>query len=304
MCAADNPNRSVVRPLEGCRQRHTGTHLQERGRGDELCRRVVEVVQPQRRFAGCRHLRWGRAIRNARIFTMATTNPALNLTEFSWLLHPCGQALPWLRDEFAVGAFKLILNGDNLRLVLEGSQATTREHEAREVAETYVKALGPGLGFLRLMSSEEFASLPAYASDDGSAQFPHTRRVPRNPQFALRQARNKVLASGDPTLGSCYNYIQDAAEHPKNTMHYLYKATEAIERRFGSERATIKTLNVGPPLKNVKRLANEHDRDERHAPSDPTTIRDLTASEKDDAFEDTKKVVGAYENYLRSKGLL
>ena len=243
-------------------------------------------------------------------FQMAT-HSAPTPTTFSWLLDPCGQSLPALRAEFVVGAFRLVLDGNDLRLALEGSSAITREQEARQLAETYAKALGRGLAqFLRLMTEKELGSLPAYASDDGSWQFPSGHRVPRDPRSALREARNVLLASSDETLRSCYNYIQDAEGHPKESLIYLYKAVEAIQNRLGGEKEAIAalnaiaTLNVGPAFKNVKRLASEPVRDERHAPSDPTTVRQVTASQKESAFEDTRTVLRAYEKYLRSMGLL
>lgn len=243
---------------------------------------------------------------------MATNSAPVST--FSWFLHPSGQALSaldQLRDEFVVRAFRLVLCGDNLQLLLEGSSAMTREQEARQLAETYAKALARGLGqFLHLMTEQELGSLPANASDDGSWQSAYGHRVSRDPRSALREARNALLASSNETLRSCYNYIQDAEERRKESLSYLYKAVEAIENRLGGEKDAIATLNavaiqnVGPAYKNVKRLANESDRDERHAPSDPTTIRQLTASEKEAAFEDTRTVLRAYEKYLRSTGQL
>jgi hypothetical protein len=239
------------------------------------------------------------------------THSAPTPTTFSWLLDPRSQSLPALRDEFVVRAFRLVLDGNELRLALEGSSAIRREQEARQLAETYAKALGRGLGpFLRLMTERELGSLPAYASDDGSWQLPSVHRVPRDPRSAIREARNVLLASSDETLRSCYNYIQDAEEHPKESLFYLYKAVEAIQNRLGGEREAIAalnaiaTLNIAPAFKNVKRLANESVRDERHAPSDPTMVQQVTASEKESALEDTRTVLRTYEKYLRSTGLL
>lgn len=174
---------------------------------------------PCRRTSSCSStihvIVWDTDCYNFRMATHSAPTP----TTFSWILDPCGQSLPALRDEFVVGAFRLVFDGNDLRLTIEGSSAITREREARQLAETYAKALERGRAqFLRLMTEKELGSLPAYASDDGSWQLPSVPRVSRNPRSAIREARNVLLASSDETLRSCYNYIQDAEEHLKESL--------------------------------------------------------------------------------------
>jgi hypothetical protein len=88
-------------------------------------------------------------------------------------------------------------------------------------------------------------------------------------------------------------------EHLKEGLFYLYKVVDAIKNRLGGEKDAIAalkaigTLNIGTAYKNVKRLANESDRDERHAPRNPTTVRQTTAYERETAFEGTRAVLRA-----------
>ena len=115
---------------------------------------------------------------------------------------------------------------------------------------------------------------------------------------AVRAVRNEMLASGDPALRRCYDYIQAARDTTArdieaSPMPDLYKVIETIENALGGEASAIEVLgaDVGRALKAVKRAANEPVRDERHAPDDP--IRPRVPADYGRAWEDTRIVVRA-----------
>ena len=231
-------------------------------------------------------------------------NSVSTVTTFSWILYPYDHSLPVLYDEFVITAFRVFIEGNYIRIVLEEPSTPTRELEARQFAEKYTAELGRRLALpLRALTETEFASLPGWM-DDGYSQMPNLQRIPRDPRWALRQARGKLLDSTDETLRRCYDYLQDADERSKESLSYLYKTIEAIENKLGGEGVAVAILNVEPALKRVKRLANASDRDERHAPTDPRCVRELTSSERDAALKDTRTVLRAYEMHLRATGQL
>ena len=114
---------------------------------------------------------------------------------------------------------------------------------------------------------------------------------------AKRKARGELLAEEDPTLRRCYDYLQDAEEHPTQTLFYLYKVIEAIKRRFPDWKKGG-ALKVSSEAELVNKLANEPERDERHAPEDANIVRTTKSLEKMRATEATVRIVRAYENYL------
>ena len=119
----------------------------------------------------------------------------------------------------------------------------------------------------------------------------------------IRKARNELLASGDPALRPCYDYLQTAQEKVHDAdgsaIFDLYKAIETVENALGGEEAACEELGVRKELKSIKRTANEPSRDERHAPEDPAQPR--VPKEHGLAMDHTRAVVRAYERYLQRR---
>ncbi len=222
------------------------------------------------------------------------------MTTFSWVLYPHHEYLPVLADEFIAGHFRLRLRGNSLHVEVEAPATEDAGLEARELAERYIKTLAKHLAIrLRLLTIKEFQSLPPIGMTTirGVRKEQHERI-----RETIRKARGELLALEDRTLRRCYDYLQDAREHPKESLFYLYKAVEAIEYEFTGARKAIKALGIEAELKLVKKLANEPAGDERHAPKTADTTEHPKTTEKARALESVTCIVRAYEQYLRGRG--
>ena len=218
---------------------------------------------------------------------------------FSWVLYPHHEYLAVLGDEFIVKQFRLRVQGNSLQVDVEAPVKEKAEHEARELGERYVKTLASYLAIpLRLVTIEEFQSLPVTGMTIiRGLKKEGQQRV----KESIRKARGELLASEDTSLRRCYDYVQDAREHPEESLFYLYKAVEAIEDQVGGEREAIKALDIGDDLKLVKKLANEPARDERRAPKSGEAIKRRETTDKARALESATRVARAYEQYIRQR---
>ena len=215
---------------------------------------------------------------------------------FSWILWPYHEYLTITSDEFIVEQFRFQLQGNSLTVEVEQSEGEGLHAQARQLAERYIKWLGDYLGSpLRLKTIEEFKSMPPRMVTVTSPDHKETERIYR----AIRKARNELLASGNPMLSQCYDYLQDAREHKGESLFNLYKFIETIEHRFQGERNAIRCLKLGKELKFIKRLANEPVRDERHAPQRPDVVQCPSAANRTHAMEYARSVLRSYEQYLR-----
>jgi hypothetical protein len=182
------------------------------------------------------------------------------------------------------------------------------EAEIKDIAARYIAALGhqPGVFIARMADPREMASLPPFG-----VQFvqkgPHsssTRERELHAQ-AIRFARQSML--GDiTTLSRAYDYVQDALAKIENGIQIpdlpsIYKAIEVIENHFGGERETLNALRVDrDEYKDAKRLANQSDRDERHAPKPSDTIKPVESRDRDRAVGVTRQLCAAFADYLLS----
>ena len=216
---------------------------------------------------------------------------------FTWILGPHHEYLTITSDEFVIEQFRLQLAGNSLKVEVEQSESGNFHAQARQLAEQYIKLLSKYVPLaVRLITIEEFASMPAQSI---------TVRSPNRQEItiireAIRKARNELLASGDPTLRQCYDYIEDAREHDLESLFFLYKVIDTIENKFGGEKKASEVLKIREELKFVKRLANEPLRDERHAPKPSDVIQRPSGAECARAMEYTISVIRAYEQHLRS----
>lgn len=214
--------------------------------------------------------------------------------KFAWFLWPTYGELSGASDEFVAEGFRVRLMGNTLELSFEGSGAYSPE-SAKVLAEKYIAVLRKfGVSHL-LITQEEFLARTAppfgvMTVRSGSRE--DRDRVTR----ATREARSELLASADPALRRCYNYLQSARKNDHGTIFDLYKTIETIENALGGEERAGRILGVVEEIKALKRAANERAGDERHAPKDPASTP--SPADLGQAWENTKAVVRAYEAYL------
>jgi hypothetical protein len=121
---------------------------------------------------------------------------------------------------------------------------------------------------------------------------------------AVCEARNALFPGGGAaeTLRRSYQYLESArkglargqgAEYDA-MMFNLYKAVEAIQHAMGGQQAVIDRLQVATELRSVKRLANQPDRDERHAPEPGDILNPPTPAELALAMDHASTVVRVY----------
>lgn len=226
------------------------------------------------------------------------TDPAMS-NKFSWVLYPYHEYLAF-SDEFVVKQLRLRLQGNSLQIEVEQPVNKGVELEARALADRYAKLLRLQLGIpVRVITLEEFGSMPARMITVRSLRQQDRKRV----YDAIRKTRNELLASEDVTLRRCYDYIQDAREREEESLFYLYKAAEVIQKHLGGERLAIRALKIRRELKFVKRLASASERGERHAPKPTDVVQRPTQPEKARAMEYAIRIVRKYEVYLKRRGV-
>jgi hypothetical protein len=213
-------------------------------------------------------------------------------------------------DEFIEGPFRLKLEGTTLLLRIEDSEETAQLLESgRALADRYVSRLGQGLGEIpNLMTEEDFRAQPSWSSSNilmtqSGAAHHHGALLTPDTGVALRDARNAVISYNWP-LRACYDYMQTAIAHPeKRLLAEIFKMVETMENHIGGERALIRRTGLTAQVKFLKELANEHCRDERHAPDDDAAPLAITEAERTRAREYATTLLRNFEELCRTDGV-
>jgi hypothetical protein len=114
----------------------------------------------------------------------------------------------------------------------------------------------------------------------------------------VRLARREMLVSSDPHLRQSYDYLEQARDDESNRLFHLYKFVETLEDSFGGEAKLIKVLDVKTAVKTLKRLANDRQHDERHAPNVVGEANRLSGENQNLATRCAYEVLRAYEKSL------
>jgi len=194
-----------------------------------------------------------------------------------WILRDPLYDLCEVSDSFMVGRFYLRLEGNVLKMEAEEEENDALVLAARTLAERYIAILqkfilaplGP------LMTVDEFASIPPWAS-----MVVVHRKTPTEHallRHGLRKTRHEMLASSDPYLCQCYDYLKDAREDENNCLFHLYKFVEKLEEPFGGEASLMRALDIKKAVKGLKGLANASERDARHPSKVGEEVRPLSA---------------------------
>ena len=208
-----------------------------------------------------------------------------------FLWPPRDEQLVRLSDDFAVHGCRVRLMGSAFTVECESGY----EAQAEQIATAYVQALREqSLFFGRALTRDEYAAMPAQPIHfQGKSE-----RVLANDLERLRDARRAVVAHVHPRLSQCYDYLQLAREEPKGSLFHLYKLVESIEGEYGSETQAIKALDAGAQIKSLKRQANQPEKDQRHAPTNPTAIQPIDPSALARLVEIAHELVRKYENAI------
>lgn len=222
--------------------------------------------------------------------------------QVQWILRSLHEFLE-ASDEFIIDRFRLRLSGLLLTVETEEEGDDELLSAARTLAEQYVAALRKYVpGLMNLITLEEFASLPARAITIHGT----TRAERKRLDDAVRRARNEMLASDDPCLRQCYDYIGQAYEDESNCLFHLYKFVETLEDVFGGEAKMICALekmdsisNIKKLVKGLKKLANAPLHDARHAPKVTGEVKRLSAEDRTDAMRSAYEILHVYERHVR-----
>jgi hypothetical protein len=224
-----------------------------------------------------------------------------------WIL-PYAYDLCEISDRFMVDRFYLRLEGNTLKVEAEEEENDALVSAAHTLAERYIAILrkhipapiGP------LMTTDEsrfvpaeFAPVPVWASMVAAQR----KRPLEHALFrqGLRKARHEMLASSDPYLCRCYDYLEDAREDENNYLFHLYKFVEKLEEPFDGEASLISALNMKKAVKGLKRLANSPESDARHSSKVGEEVWPLSAEDRTQAMSWADEILAAYERHIRSK---
>lgn len=202
------------------------------------------------------------------------------------------------RDEFAVGGLRLRLDGPRLSIESTIENAGLSDREARALAESYAEALRRNIPTVaRLRTGQEMAKMPPRLVT------PITPTRPLDPSQLSRGlclSRNELLSSEPLQLRQCYDYLQSAREHEGPALFSLYKLVETVENYFGGEANAIAILGAKTEIKYIKPIANENQRDQRHAPIGVAT-QPVQLEERATAFRYACQIMRLFEKYLASE---
>lgn len=98
----------------------------------------------------------------------------------------------------------------------------------------------------------------------------------------------------DDTAVLILNYFDLALQQPDVSLFYLYKVTEALEKKFGNEKTAKETLRNNKEWNLIGTLANASYADVRHAPDPGEKKKEWTEEEITNCFEAAKKIIASY----------
>jgi hypothetical protein len=198
-------------------------------------------------------------------------------------------------DSFMIGQFHIHLRGNTLIMETEDNDIELGS-VAHDIALDYIGVLRKHIpGPKGLMTIEEFASLPAWANNNiilGKTT-PERKRL----RLGVRKARHEMLASSDPYLCQCYDFLQDAREDEDHYLVHLYKFVETLEEVFDGEAKLIRALNVRKPVKDLKDIAQT----QRHAPKIGDQMKHSSSTARGYAMDWACEILATYERHIRPK---
>jgi len=225
------------------------------------------------------------------------------MAQMTWYIRGSNE-LGALHDQFIEGPFRLMFRGTSLVIRIEGVPVNDLLCEQASIlARRYVENLGRLLAdTLSLLTEKEYMALPVWAHQN------HAMLGMQPPAWApdgvrvIREARNSVISYKWP-LRACYDYLQDASTDLENFFPEIYKMVETMAHHVGGEAALIEKTGLRKEVKLLKRIANEHDRDERHAPKDSAPPVAPTGAELAEAQEYASTLLRKFEELCRADGV-
>jgi len=106
--------------------------------------------------------------------------------------------------------------------------------------------------------------------------------------------RMKAQTIKDDETGALVLSYMDLATNQPDPLFYLYKITEALEKRFKSEKLAKEKLNCSVEFNFINRLANATFADVRHTPDPGEQIKEVSEEDLEKCFSYAKKIMSAY----------
>lgn len=219
------------------------------------------------------------------------------LLQLTWIIRSYDDFQAY--DEFVVEKFRLRLTGCFLTVEPEEvNDDVNLLSTASELAYRYFAVLRKHVQILYgLMTFEEYAAIEPMFLQNVDYEGATTADVTILAD-GVRLARRDMLVLSDPHLRQGYDYLERARDDGKNQLFHLYKFVETLEHFFGGETNLIKALNVKTAVKTLKRLANDKQHDERHAPNASGGASRLSGENQSLATNCAYEILRAYEKSL------
>jgi hypothetical protein len=249
-----------------------------------------------------------------------------------WIL-PNSHDLCEISESFMVDRLNLRLEGNTLKVEAEHEENDALVSAAHTLAERYIavlrKYIPAPIGPLMTVDEStfvpaEFTPVPVWVSMVvAQRKRPWEHALFRH---GLRKARHEMLASSDPYLRRCYDYLEDAREDENNYLFHLYKFVEkfkealsaeakqalSAEARMSGKRKQkklvekllekyLENLKVKELVDDLETLCNHESLDARHAPKVDSEVKPLSAEDRTQAMSWADEILAAYERHIRSK---
>lgn len=111
--------------------------------------------------------------------------------------------------------------------------------------------------------------------------------------------REKVTTiKQDETANQILDYFDMAVQQDDVALFYLYKVTEALQKKYGGEKQAKDALNTHTEWNLIGRLSNASYADIRHAPSPGEKKKEWSEEEIKSCFEAAEKIIHQYLSSL------
>jgi len=198
------------------------------------------------------------------------------------------------------------MNNDDLGCFIkrnEGRLIILPQYESNEeIIKIFLNRVMPKLYDLAIKTSliEEFASPDEIKAQSKILEMEENIQKLNNDieeaTEELNSARRYKIQTikNDQTANLILKYYDLALKQDDVALFYLYKVTEALEKKYGGETEAKKRLGQNTEWNLIGKVANASYADVRHAPKPGEKIKEWTQDEIDKCFEAAQKIIHAY----------
>jgi hypothetical protein len=223
------------------------------------------------------------------------------------LRKPVGIKLWYSQMQSAIGQIYLNQKGDALGIYYKIGQGLVillpEYNSSEELIDVFLHRVLPKLfgSDTNMQLVDDFTSPTAAriageitsTEEEIKAQEEKLEKLRQDLATANREKVNKVKADEAAVL--ILNYYDLALRQEDVALFYLYKVTEALEKKYGGEKEAKTQFNsLNTEWNLIGRLANASYADIRHAPKPGEKTKEWTDDDIERCFEAAKKIINAY----------